>query len=80
MIITENTVPVCIDSLTAQTSQRLAQKEGIPNTEALRRFMATKTYDLLIDCESYLYLESPEYVFDMLDADLREDWDSWMEI
>jgi hypothetical protein len=42
--------------------------------------MATKTYDLLIESGSYLYLESAEYVLDMLDAELSGDWERWMEI
>jgi hypothetical protein len=80
MTITEYTVPVCIDSLATQVSQRLAQRERMTNTEAIRYVMSTKTYDLLIDPESCLYLESPGYVFDMLDAEIKGDWDRWMEI
>jgi hypothetical protein len=34
-------------------------KLGVQHIKNIFSFMATKTYDLLIDCESYLYLESP---------------------
>ena len=80
MMITEHTVPFCIDALTVRISEEYARMNGISNTEALRVFMATKTYELLIDPESYLYLESMEYIFEMLDAEFSEDWDRWYEI
>jgi hypothetical protein len=80
MTVTEHTVPFCIDALTARVSEEYAKSKNIYNTDALRFFMATKTYDLLIDPGSYLYLESVEYVLDMLDAELSGDWERWMEI
>ena len=49
-------------------------------SDALRFFMATKTYELLANPKSYLYLESAPYVEDMLDAELSGDWDRWMEV
>ena len=80
MIITEHTVPFCINAHTVRISGEYAKKNALSNTDALRFFMSTKTYDLLIDPGSYLYLESPEYILDMLDAELSEDWDRWLEI
>jgi hypothetical protein len=80
MTITEYTVPFCIDALTARVSEEYAKSNNISNTDALRFFIATTTYDLLIDPDSYLYLESMEYVLDMLDAELTGDWERWMEI
>ena len=80
MTITEHTVPFCIDALTVRISEEYAKTNGISNTEALRIFMSTKTYELLIDPKSYLYLESMEYILDMLDAEFCEDWDRWFEI
>jgi hypothetical protein len=80
MTITEYTVPFCIDALTVRVSEEYAKSNNISNTDALRFFMATKTYDLLMESDSYLYLESAEYVLDMLDAELSGDWERWMEI
>jgi len=80
MTITEHTVSFCIDALTARISEEYAKKNGLSNTEALQFFMSTKTYELLINPKSYLYLESMEYVFDMLDAELSEDWERWYQI
>jgi hypothetical protein len=80
MTITEQTIPFCIDSLTARTAEKYAEDNHTSNTEALQFFMTTKTYDLLADPKSYLYLESLEYILDMLDAEQKGDWDRWMEI
>ena len=80
MAITEHTVPFCIDALTVRVSEEYARTKNMSNTDALRFFMSTKTYELLIDPKSYLYLESMEYVLDMLDAEFSEDWDRWFEI
>ena len=80
MTITEHTVPFCIDALTVRVSEEYAKVNEISNTEALQVFMSTKTYELLIDPGSYLYLESMEYILDMLDAEFSEDWDRWFEI
>ena len=80
MVVTEYTVPFCIDALTVRISEEYAKMKDISNTEALRFFMSTKTYELLADPKSYLYLESMEYNLDMLDAELSGDWDRWYQI
>jgi hypothetical protein len=79
MTITEQTVQFCIDTLAAEVTEKYAEKQGISIIEALRSIMATKTYDLLMDEKSFLYLESAEYVLDMLDAEAAGDWDRWQE-
>ena len=33
-----------------------------------------------MDKESFLYLESPEYVLDMLKAEDEGNWDEWLEV
>ena len=52
----------CIDALAADVADMLAQESGMEITDALREFMKTKTYSLLFDERSLLYLESAEYV------------------
>ena len=42
--------------------------------------MTTKTYKLLTNPKSYLYLEAAPYVEDMLNAELSDNWESWMEV
>ena len=78
--VNENVVDVCIESIAAQVADVCAEKQNIPVTDALRLFMATKTYELLINPKSYLYLEAAPYVEDMLNAELSGDWESWMEV
>jgi hypothetical protein len=80
MQITEQTVRFCIDTLSAETAVKYAERQGVSATEALRAIMATKTYELLMDEQSFLYLESVEYVLDMLDAEASGDWDRWQEV
>jgi hypothetical protein len=48
-------------------------------TEALREFMATKTYDVLMKPNSLLYRESPACLVYMVEAELAGDWRRWME-
>jgi CO dehydrogenase/acetyl-CoA synthase beta subunit len=72
-------IQLCIDALAADVGDTLATENGISTTEALRQFMQTKTYALLFDEQSLLYLESAEYVFDMLKAEQSGDWQRWRE-
>jgi hypothetical protein len=80
MKITEQTIQFCIDTLAAEVAAKYAEAKGVSETEALRSIMATKTYDLLLDEKSFLYLESAEYVVDMLDAEAVGDWKKWQEV
>jgi len=75
----ENKINLCIDALAADVADKLAQESCITITEALQEFMKTKTYALLLDEHSLLYLESAEYIFDMLQAEQRGDWERWRE-
>lgn len=78
--VNDNIVDVCIDSLSAQVADRYAEKQNITVTDAMRLFMTTKTYELLLNPKSYLYLEAAQYVEVMLNAELSGDWESWMEV
>ena len=78
--VNDHIVEVCIESLAAQVADAYAEKRNIPVTDAMRLFITTKTYALLANPKSYLYLESAAYVEDMLDAELSGDWESWMEV
>ena len=49
----------------------IAQRENIAPTEAIRELLATDTYGLLNDAESYLYFESAEYILSMYDSEKR---------
>ena len=74
-----NKIHLCIDALAADAADKLSQESCITITTALQEFMRTKTYELLFDENSLLYLESAEYIYDMLQAEQREDWEHWTE-
>ncbi|MCL2162946.1 MAG: hypothetical protein FWH55_00845 [Oscillospiraceae bacterium] len=78
--VNDNVIEVCIESIAAQVADAYAEKQNIPVTDAMRLFMTTKTYELLTNPKSYLYLEAAPYVEDMLGAELSGDWESWMEV
>ena len=78
--INDSVVEVCIESIAAQVADTYAEKQKIPVTDAMQMFMTTKTYELLSNPQSYLYLESAVYVENMLSAELSGDWESWMEV
>jgi hypothetical protein len=75
-----STIHLCIDSLTADVADMLGKETDILTTKALEQFMLTKTYSLLFDEQSLLFLESTEYVYDMLQAEQSGDWERWKEI
>ena len=68
------------DMTAAEVARRYAGQKGLPMTEGVREFMATKTYSLLMDPKSYLSFESVEYVLDMLLAEISGDVGRWLEI
>jgi len=78
--VNESVIEICIESIAAQVTDTYAEKQKIPVTDAIRKFMETKTYELLSNPKSYLYLEPAVYVEDMLSAELSGDWESWMEV
>ena len=67
------------DILATRVAKMIATQENITPTEAIRKLMATETYGLLLDPESYLHFESAEYIFYMYDAEQRGDWECWLE-
>ena len=80
MKLTKKSTQFCIDTVAALVAQKLAKEKHITNTEALRFLMASETFNLLIEPKSYLFLESAEYTLDMLDAEIKGDWDRWLEV
>jgi hypothetical protein len=72
-------IELCQDILATRVAQMIATNENITPTEALRKLMATETYGLLIDPESYLHFESAEYILYMYDAEQHSDWNRWLE-
>jgi len=61
-------------------TDNLSRELNIAPEDALRQFAQTKTYALLQKNESFLYSESNEYVLDMLQSELKGDWEEWLKI
>ncbi|MDR3288188.1 MAG: hypothetical protein LBT22_02025 [Peptococcaceae bacterium] len=80
MNVTEESANFMIDLLTAKIAELLAAANDEPITDAMREFMSTKTFELLSRPQSYLYLESPEYILDMLAAERSQDIERWLEV
>ena len=80
MKLTKKSIQFCIDTVTARVAQKYAQQKRITHTDALRFFMSSQTFNLLIEPKSYLFLESAEYTLDMLDAEIKGDWDRWLQV
>ncbi|MDR1308586.1 MAG: hypothetical protein LBL95_01595 [Deltaproteobacteria bacterium] len=75
----ENAVAFIVKVLTANVAEELARLSGKSTTEALREFMATRTYGVLMRPNSLLYRESPACLVYMVEAELAGDWRRWME-
>ena len=76
----DSTCQALIDLHVVKLIETLAERERISKTDCIREFMASKTYELLADPESFLCLESPAYILDMLDAEHSGNWDRWLEV
>ena len=59
---------------------RISIDKGVSKEEALESFEKTKTYNLLLNPDSELYLEDTEYVYDMYLNELAGDWKEWLKI
>ncbi|MDR2487254.1 MAG: hypothetical protein LBD12_04745 [Clostridiales Family XIII bacterium] len=73
-------IELCQDILGTRLAQMIAERDHVTYTEAIRRLLASDTYGLLLEPGSYLHLESAEYILDMYDAELRGDWERWLEV
>jgi len=80
MQVMDSPVEFCIDILATRIAAEIARQKGITIKEAIRLFISKKTYSLLLDAESRLYLESFEYIMDMLAAEESENWLRWLEV
>jgi hypothetical protein len=69
-----------VDIMAAKAVEHYAVDNSIPYTKAAKYFITTNTYRLLCNPESYLALESVEYILDMLDAEEKCDVKRWMAI
>lgn len=58
----------------------IQQCNNCTKEQALEMLITTATYDALIDKKTKLFCESKEYLVDMLESELRGDFEEWMKI
>jgi hypothetical protein len=80
MNTSEKKAEFMINLMTAKIAELLAAKNKKSITDSMSDFMTTKTFALLFLPDSYLYLESPEYILDMLEAEYSGDMERWLEV
>jgi hypothetical protein len=76
----QNQVDLIKTVITANVAKMSAQKSHKKKTDALRDFMGTKTYKLLIKPDSVLFRESPDFILDMYEIEKAGDRDRWLAI
>jgi hypothetical protein len=80
MEMTENTPFLCADLVLTRVAERYAADNNLTNTEALRRIMETKTYELLQDPVSQLCYESAESIYALLQDEKRGNRSDWLKV
>ena len=58
-----------IDFFDRQVVELMVEKYGMDDREAVRAFIESKTYQLLLDVESEVYTMSPHIIFDMWESE-----------
>ncbi|MEY8367828.1 hypothetical protein AALA24_03570 [Anaerovoracaceae bacterium 42-11] len=58
-----------MDFYDRQVSQLIIDKYGIDEREAVRSFIESETYQMLLDTELEIYKMSPHIVFDMWESE-----------
>lgn len=58
-----------LDFYDRQVSQLIIEKYGVDEREAVRSFIESETYQMLLDVELDIYKMSPRIVFDMWESE-----------
>jgi hypothetical protein len=58
----------------------ITSTQNVESEVALQHFSRTKTFAALQNNKGKLYLESNEYVLDMLSSELKDDWNNWLKV
>lgn len=59
---------------------KICKSKKLNKRVTFEQFKLSKTYKLLFNLDSKLYLESSEYVLDMYENELDENWEEWLKI
>lgn len=57
------------DFFDRQVAELIMEKYGVTDREAVRLFIESETYQMLLDTESEVYMMSPHIVFDMWESE-----------
>ena len=58
-----------LDFFDRHVSEMIIEKYGFDDRDALRSFLESETYQMLLDAEQEVYTMSPRIVFDMWESD-----------
>lgn len=59
-----------LDFFDRQVTEMIIEKYGIDEMEAIKKFLKSKTYQMLLDTETEVYKMSPRIVFDMWESEM----------
>lgn len=59
-----------LDFFDRQVTDMIIEKYGIDEIEAIKKFLKSKTYQMLLDTETEVYKMSPRIVFDMWESEM----------
>lgn len=80
MNVTKERIELAKQAIIAEIVKKLSSTFNISTEEALRKFLTTRTYELLKSDTSMLWAETPEYVADMLESEFNNDMEEWLKI
>lgn len=68
---TDNNFEFLVEYITAKIAEWLMKDQNIGLEEALVLFHNTETFEKLCERKTALYIESPAYIYDLLQLELR---------
>lgn len=71
MTQTDNNFEFLVEYITAKVVEWMMKDQVIGLEEALVRFHNTETFEKLCDRRTLLYIESPAYIYDLLQDEFR---------
>ncbi len=67
----ENTARYLLEGVSADVVRYLVERDGMELPEAISIFHNSETFAKLEDFDTGLYIESPAYVYDLLQSELK---------
>lgn len=67
----ENNARYLFEGISADVVRYLVERDGMELSEAISVFHNSETFSKLEDFDTGLYIESPAYVYDLLQSELR---------